>query len=529
MDPAYILIPFLGGLVALAVRMPPLVGFLAAGFVLNALGFDLIDEIETIADLGVILLLFTIGLKLNVRTLFQGKVWGTASLHMAASTGFFMVVLAGLKLLGFAVLADSGWTSFAVIAFALSFSSTVFVVKVLEERSESRSLYGRTAIGILIMQDIFAVIFISASTGELPSPWAILLLGLIPAAPLLRKLMPRVGRGEMQVLYGVVLALVLGYALFETMGIKGDLGALIIGMLLAPHAAASGMSRALFNVKELLLVGFFVSIGLMAMPTWESVALAVMLVVLVPLKGMLFLAILSRFRLRHRTSVLASLSLTNFSEFGLIVAVIAAGTGWIDEEWLVVLSLAVAISFVVSAIANTRSDAVLRVVEPRLSHQDPAKLHPNDRPIEIGDAKAIVLGMGRVGQGSYDQLSDGHNLRVLGIDSDEEKVAQLSSEGYNIIEGDATDQDFWEKLVSRDDVDVVILAMSEFQGNKFALEQFARDSCEATIAAIVTRAEEVETLQKLGADAVFHLYDEAGHGLADDAMAIRMERSANSD
>jgi predicted Kef-type K+ transport protein len=151
------------------------------------------------------------------------------------------------------------WTGFVLIGFALSFSSTVFVVKMLEERSESQSIYGRIAIGVLVMQDIFAVIFLTASTGALPSPWAILLLGLIPLVPILRRLLDRLGHGEMQVLFGFLLALVVGYALFKSLGIKGDLGALVVGMLLSTHRSAPGLAKSLFNIKELFLVAFFLS------------------------------------------------------------------------------------------------------------------------------------------------------------------------------------------------------------------------------------------------------------------------------
>jgi glutathione-regulated potassium-efflux system ancillary protein KefC len=432
-EPAYLLVPFLGGLAAMALRLPPLVGFLAAGFTLKAMDFESIPALETIADLGVTLLLFTIGLKLNVRTLLRREVWGAASLQMITSTAAFVAMLALLKVLGFALLHTANLQTFAVLAFALSFSSTVFAVKILDERSESRSLYGRTAIGILIMQDIFAVVFLTASTGELPSAWAVALVLLFPAGRVLRGVLARLGQGEMQILYGVVLALVLGYALFEQVGVKGDLGALIVGMLLAPHPASNGLSKALFNIKELFLVGFFVSIGLTALPTWESVALAAILVVLVPLKSILFLLILSRFRLRHRTSFLATLSLTNYSEFGLIVAFLAAGLGWLDEEWLVVLSLTVALSFVAAAVLNARSTYLHRRTDGLLPERDPTVLHPNDRPIELGEAQAVVLGMGRVGQGAYDQLAEEHGRQVLGVETDPAKVADLQSRGYTVL------------------------------------------------------------------------------------------------
>lgn len=519
MDPAYLLAPFIGGLLAMSVRLPPLVGFLAAGFVLHALGYQQTELLSTVADLGVTLLLFTIGLKLNVRTLLRREVWGTATTHMAVSTGVLFCLLSLFKLVGLALLAGTGWESILLIGFALSFSSTVFAVKILEQRSESRSLYGRTAIGVLIMQDIIAVIFLAVSTTELPSPLAVLLVLLIPLAPQLRRLLGLVGHGEMQVLFGVIMALTLGYGLFELLNIKGDLGALIIGMMLAPHPNAESLSKSLFNIKELLLVGFFLSIGLTALPSIETVLMAVLLVALVPLKSLLFLLLFSGFRLRRRTATLATLALSNFSEFGLIVAVVAAGAGWLDDEWLVVLSIAVAISFAVSALVNSRNEDIYRGLVRRLPDRPAHRLHPSDRPIELGEVEAAVLGMGRVGEGAYRRLRDRYGLRVLGVDNDENKVDQLRSDGLNVVEGDADDSDFWDKLVLSEGVRLVLLAMPHHSGNVFALEELRNREFAGKIAAVVLHSDQIQRTLAHGADAVYHVYAEAGTALADDVAA----------
>ena len=510
MDVAYYLVPFAGGLVAMLVRLPPLVGFLVAGFTLNAMGYESTPTLETVADLGVTLLLFTIGLKLNVRTLLRLEVWGTSTLHVALSTAATVGLLALVKLTGVWLLVDSGWMTLALLAFALSFSSTVFAVKALEERSESRSLYGRTAIGILVMQDIFAVVYITASGGHLPSPWAFALLLLIPAAPLMRALLPRIGHGEMQILYGVVLALVVGYWLFDHVGLKGDLGALIIGMLLASHPSAGGLSKSLFEMKELFLVGFFVSIGLAELPTWQSLGLAVLLLLVLPIQGAFFMALLSGFRMRYRTALLATLALTNFSEFGLIVADKAVGKGWLTDDWLVVLSLSVSLSFVIAALCNTFSPQIYDKVIGILPPQDPTKLHDGDKPIDLDSVRAVVLGMGRVGHGTYDRLADDYGIAVLGIDSDEDKVAALREDGYNVIEADATDPAFWDKLLLADSVELVMLAMPDHSGNIFAIDQLHHRSFGGRIAAMVKYAEEMDLLRERGVGSVFHVYDEAG-------------------
>ncbi|GHE20434.1 cation:proton antiporter family protein [Halomonas urumqiensis] len=516
-DAAFLLAAFLGGLAAIAVRLPPLVGFLAGGFVLNGLGYDQTPLLELVANVGVTLLLFTIGLKLDVRTLLRRDVWGSASLHMAGSSLMFMGLLALLKWAGIGLLGTTGWQTLLLLGFALSFSSTVFVIKVLEKRSETQTAYGRLAIGVLIMQDIFAVVFITASSGELPSPWALGLVLLIPLAPALRHLLDRMGHGEMQMLFGMLLALVLGYALFDAVGVKGDLGALIIGLLLAPHPAAQALARSMFNLKELLLVGFFLSIGLTAMPTWDLVGAAVVLVVVLPLKSLLYQLVFMRFPMRHRTSLLATLGLTNYSEFGLIVGTIAVASGWLSEQWLVVISLAVAISFAVSAILNAASENLYRWLEARLPERDPGKLAPSDRPIEVGDAQAVVLGMGRIGRSVYRRLHKEYGLRVLGIDSNPQSVKRLDALGFNILEGDAVDSDFWDKLLMSTSVELVVLAMPHHAGNLFALKQLRSREFQGRITAVVEFPEEIEPIRALGANAVFHVYDEAGRALADSA------------
>lgn len=513
-----IALAFAAGFAAHLVKLPPLIGFLAAGFILNALGFEATDTLDTIAELGVTLLLFTIGLKLNVKTLLRPEAWGVATSHIVGSTALLGALLVVAKWLGLTLAQDLGWTAVVVLGFALSFSSTVFAVKVLEDRSELTSLYGRVAIGILVMQDVFAVIFLSASTGELPSPWALGLVVLWPAARLMRTLLDRVGHGDLQVLYGAFLSLVVGYSLFEAVGVKGDLGALVVGMLLASHPATVGLSKSLFHLKELFLVGFFLSVGLGALPDLSMIVMALALLAVLPLKSALYLIILMRFGLRARTGLLSTLSLTNYSEFGLIVAAIAAGTGWIDEAWLVVISLALAGSFLVAAPLNTLSEALYARLKGPLSRLQSARLMDADQPITVDQVDAVILGMGRLGTGAYQRLSTEHGLRVLGVDNNPQKLADHCAAGRHVIEGDAVDSDFWDKLLLSPQLKLVLLAMPSHAGNVFALTRLKHRAFGGRIAAIVQYQDEIEPLKALGADAVFHIYEEAGTAFADDAI-----------
>ena len=182
-DVLWLMIAFLCGFAAHRINLPPLVGFLASGFILNAFGAESSLLLAEMADMGVTLLLFTIGLKLRISNLFKREIWAVASLHMLLVTltaGVFVLFIGLFSLSYFAVVELS---TALIIGFSLSFSSTVFAVKTLNEHSADSSRVGQITIGVLIIQDIAAVTFLAASTGKLPSLAA---LGLI-VLPFLRR------------------------------------------------------------------------------------------------------------------------------------------------------------------------------------------------------------------------------------------------------------------------------------------------------------------------------------------------------
>jgi glutathione-regulated potassium-efflux system ancillary protein KefC len=171
-DALWLSVAFVCGLLAKRVGLPPLVGFLIGGFLINFIGYSegkLNDTINAMADIGVMLLLFTIGLKLKVKSLIKPEIWGTATLHMLVTVFVFSLLIIALGYTGLSLFTELDLPAKLMISFALSFSSTVFVVKTLESRGELDSYHGKMAIGILIIQDIFAVLFIVVSSGELPS------------------------------------------------------------------------------------------------------------------------------------------------------------------------------------------------------------------------------------------------------------------------------------------------------------------------------------------------------------------------
>ncbi len=198
------------GLVLSRIGLPPMVGFLVAGFVYNMAGLAKPIGLDLVADLGIILLLFSIGLKLDVRGLLKAEIWVSATAQMVVTTALMVGVLVSGRWLLPSPLMDLPWQTTLVLAFALAFSSTVFAVKVLEEKGDLTAFYGRLAIGILVMQDVFAVLFLSVSAGKLPEIWALGVFALPLLRPVLFRLLDLAGRGELFVLCGLFIALGVG-------------------------------------------------------------------------------------------------------------------------------------------------------------------------------------------------------------------------------------------------------------------------------------------------------------------------------
>jgi predicted Kef-type K+ transport protein len=504
-------VAFVLGFIMRLVGLPPLLGFLAAGFALQVIGVEDEGTLHNVSDLGVLLLLFTIGLKLNVRSLFKKPVLVGGSMHMGLTILFFFVILSLLSLLGMVYLTDLTFVEILIITLALSFSSTVFAVKVLEDKGEMRTMLGRTSIGILIIQDIIAVLFLTFSKGEWPSPWALLLLGLPLLRPMLIWLMKKSGHGEMLILYGFLLALV-GAEVFRIAGLKADLGALVIGLIVANSAKSEELAKTLLNFKDFFLVAFFLSIGLSGQPEWWMVGVAVGLTLVLPLKGMLFFWILTRFRLRARTSFLSSLVLANYSEFGLIVMSVAVVNGWVSNDWILVFAIALSFSFLIGYPLNT--SLYFSKFEKWLLPFESKNRLPEDAPIVTDGAKILIFGMGKIGARAYDYMNDRFPTKVLALDADWYSVEKHQSRNRNVILGDASDSDFWDKL-KPGNIDLVILAMKNHSANRIAAQRLQRSHFSGRIAAIAHYDDELRELMELGVDDVFNLYAEAGTGFAE--------------
>lgn len=525
MDLVLVVVAFTFGFAASRARLPALVGYLAAGFALHAMGFENTEAIEIISELGVYLLLFGIGLKLKIGFLARPEVWGTASIEVAVVTTLLAGVILVVGVVGFPLVSGLDVGQAAALGFAFSFSSTVYAVKILEEKNESGSLSGRVAVGVLIVQDVFAVVFLAFVARESPTIWAIpVILLVLSLRPIFGWLVSRSGHGELLVLLGFTLAVGVGAAGFGLVGLKAELGALIAGIVVSSHPRAGEMADRLLDFKDLFLVGFFLSIGLAGTPPVGAFAVAALMVMLIPVKSALFFLLFTRFRLRSRTALHSSLTLSTYSEFGLIVAAASQASGYLDQAWVSAIAVAVASSFVLAAAANTARYRLYGAVSDRLARLERHPLLPDDAIVDFGYARVIIFGMGRIGTGAYEAIAARRGTVVVGVDRSRDVIEVHDSHGRNVVLGDALDRDFWERLRFREDLELIVVAMDNHPSNVLCVERAKEFLPEVRTAAIARYPDQVLELQDAGVDVARNLYEEAGQGLADDAVAKIWER-----
>jgi len=521
-DAIWIGMAFVAGLLAKKLNLPPLIGFLATGFILN--GFNISQgniAIHIMSELGVMLLLFSIGLKLDVKSLLKKEIWATSSIHTIVITLVFASFITLLSTLGLNAIAGISFQTALIIGFSLSFSSTVFAIKIFEDKGELTSFHGKTAIGILVFQDIVAVLFLTISKSQWPSIWVLALpiyLWLIRFV--LFRLLKTIGHGELLTLFGFFVAFVAGAMSFDMVGLKPDLGALIIGVLLGKHSRAKELSTHLGGYKDFFLIAFFFEIGLSGIPDWQMFFIALFLVFILILKSSLFMFLFTRFNLRARTAFLSSLGLSTYSEFGLIIAIIGVQAGWMESSWLVILALALSMSFILASPFNIKAHQLFTKFKPQLMRLNTCRVHPDDEPTTLGDAEYLVCGMGRIGSAVYRQLQTKYQTKVLGIDYNHDTIESKQKMAKNVIWGDATDSEFWEHI-DLSKIKMVYLSFSSHASNvNTAIELEHIKHPNTKIGAVCEYRDQVKELHKHDVDYVYNIREKVGKEFANEFMNL---------
>lgn len=450
------------GFVGLLLRQPLIVSFIAVGIVagpsvLNIAQSD--EQIDLLAELGIAVLLFLVGLKLDfnlVRTL--GPV--------ALVTGLGQVIFT--TVFGFAIGLALGLDALTAIyvAVALTFSSTIIIVKLLSDKREIDSLHGRIALGFLIVQDlavVVAMIVLSAigvgagDDAAFSDVLVVLGYGMVmlcavalfihyAANPLVDRLSQA---PELLVSFAIAWAVLLA-ATGHYLGFGKELGGLLAGVSLASTSYREAIAARLTSLRDFLLLFFFIALGasldLSVLGASVGPAIVLSLFVLIG-NPLIVLIIMVTMGYRKRTGFLAGLTVAQISEFSLIFMAMGVTIGHVNDQAMGLVTLVGLITIAASTYMITYSHQIYDWIEPilRIFDRPMIATQREDAPSSSQGHDVILFGLGRYGSGIAGVLREA-GLRVLGVDFSPEAVRHARMEGYDVIFGDATDPEFVANL-----------------------------------------------------------------------------------
>ncbi|QGM22188.1 sodium:proton exchanger [Spiribacter sp. 2438] len=470
------------GFVGLLLKQPLVVAFIAVGVLAgpDALGLvSSVEFIETLSQISIAVLLFLVGLKLDVSLV---RNLGTVAL----ATGIGQILFTSL--FGFIICLMLGFSPLVslYIAIALTFSSTIIIVKLLSDKQEIGALHGKIALGFLIVQDIFVVLAmvtlsaIGVGVGdEVAGVWEVaqvfigglLMLGAVilfiryVANPVLAHI---ARSSELMVIFAVGWAISLAAA-GDALGFGKELGGLLAGVSLASTQYREAVASRLASLRDFLLLFFFIHLGasLQLATLGDQVGPAVVLSLFVLIGNpLVVLAIMGFMGYRKRTGFLAGLTVAQISEFSLIFMAMAITIGHVGEEAMGLVTLVGLVTIALSVYMITWSHKLFDWLEPWLGVFERQHAHREATDTQgAAEAKGhdfVIFGLGRYGCRIGAQLRD-LGYRVLGVDFDPEALTHWRDMGMDAAYGDATDPEFVAHL-DLGDVKAVVSAVPRDRG-----------------------------------------------------------------
>lgn len=519
------------GAIGTWLRQPLIVSFIAVGILVGPAGTGLVtqhEQVELLASIGIALLLFVVGLKLDVQTIQTlGPValsTGIGQILFTSGIGFLIALALGM-----------GTLTAAYVAVALTFSSTIIIVKLLSDKREIDALHGRIAVGFLIVQDlavILAMIGITAIGGERSADQSLAVhvlsivakgLGFLGAVALLGvRVLPAASTHlarspELLVLAGIAWAVALAAA-GGALGLSKEVGAFVAGASLASTPYREAIGSRLVTVRDFLLLFFFIDLGarldlsLLGATLGEAIVLSAFVLVGNPL---IVMVIMGAMGYRKRTGFLAGLTVAQISEFSLILGALGVSVGHLDREAMGLITTVGLVTIAISTYMIIYSDRLYGWLAPWLGafeRRTPYREAVSDTSLPRR-TDVLVIGLGRYGSGIVRHLLL-RNRRVMGLDFDPEALARWRDEGVPVVYGDASDPELFDH-VPLDGVSWVVSTAPDLDTSRQLLHHLRARGFRGRVAVASRTADEGDVLRLEGASVILRPYADAAEQAAD--------------
>lgn len=448
-------------LIAHVLRQPIIIAYLATGALIgiitrfgffSPLGLESEATFQIFSDLGIMFLLFLVGLEVNYTSIrLVGKVSlmvGLMQLLFTFTIGYFIATL-----LGFATIAS------LYIGIALTFSSTIIIVKLLSEKKQLNSLYGRISIGMMLVQDFVAILILIAlagladSTGTTIAVGKTILIGIALFAVMgwlgqrvFPYLFDRVARSQ-ELLFLMSIAWVFGVvAVVHQLGFSIEIGGFLAGLALANASEHYQIASRVKNLRDFFILIFFAILGSSLLFTnLSGVILPVILLSAFVLIGnpIIILVVMGLLGYRKRTSFLTGLTVAQISEFSLVMAALGLKLGHISSEVVSLITAVGVVTITISTYVIYHADSIFSKLENVLTFFERSKRDVEDGFPTVESRKIILVGFRRTGQSIAMHLAKG-DFTV--IDYDPEVVASLRENKFSVLFGDAADEGIFERM-----------------------------------------------------------------------------------
>jgi CPA2 family monovalent cation:H+ antiporter-2 len=517
---------FVGGLSARLLRLPFLLGYLISGMVIGPYGFGIlgnVEDVRTLAEFGVILLLFAIGIEISFRELR-----GLGASVLLIGGGQILVTLG----IGFGIGAAFGWLPEQAVVFGLilSLSSTMVVLKTLGDQGELRSLHGKVLTGIMVIQDIAFIPMIAIlpalgggdesflvnlgiGLGKAAAVMAVIAILGGKAIPWLLSAVARLGSREVFVLSLVAITFIIA-AITEIAGLSAALGAFLAGLILSESEFGYRALSEVLPLRDTFSALFFVSLGMLADPVFlaNNAALVVLVVAIIVFAKFAVTAGLSRaFGYLPYTAILTGLGIVQIGEFSFILAETASGMGIVDQNFLSLIVVSAVVSMAITPPIMNLGQKLVENLGKKYRFLIPYRVgngEKSEERVPYLTGHTIICGMGRVGTLVAQSMHD-YGLPFIVIDLDPQMVARCRENGYRVIHGSSSSDVIleaarvkWARLVVISTGDIVTTRSTA----QIALSLNPR----VDIVARVYLRREGEYLQKIGVSEVVWTEMEAG-------------------